>query len=140
MYRTILVALDGSAGAKAALRRAVLLAREYGAALHALAVEDHLPRYAATVSELEEAREEKEAFFTEVMEEARGAAAEQGVELRTGLAVGHAAQHIVQHAQQLGAELVVIGHCGHSSVWGNLLGSTADKVAHHAGCDVLIVR
>lgn len=140
MYRRILVALDGSGGSKTALRRAVLLAREAQASLHALAVEDHLPRYAATVGETDEARAEKDAFFEQVMDEARVVAIEQGVALEGEVLVGHAAQAIVQRAQQRGADLIVLGHSGHSSVWGNLMGTTAHKVAHHAPCDVLIVR
>jgi nucleotide-binding universal stress UspA family protein len=140
VYHNILVALDGSAGSKAALRRAVQIARESGARLHALAVEDHLPRYAATVGEMEDARAEKDAFFKAVMDEARNYAAEHEVPLTTEVIVGHAAQQIVQRARQLGADLVAIGQSGHSSVWGNLLGTTAHKVSHHAPCDVLIVR
>ncbi len=79
-------------------------------------------------------------FFGHVMDEARAVATEQGVTLETEVLVGHAAQAIVQRAQQLGADLIVLGHSGHSSVWGNLMGTTADKVAHHAPCDVLVVR
>jgi len=67
MYRMILVALDGSGGAHAALRRAVLLASEGGRLLHAVAIEDHLPRYAATVSEMQEAREERDAAPRDVL-------------------------------------------------------------------------
>lgn len=140
MYRTILVALDGSAGSKSALRRATHLAREMGSQLHALAVEDHLPRFAATVSEMDEAREFKDAFFREVMAEARHVAAEQGLAIETQIAIGHAAQTIARRAEELGADLIVVGQSGHSGVWGNLLGTTAHKVAHHAPCDVLIVR
>lgn len=140
MYRRILVALDGSGGSQTALRRAILLARDTETPLHALAVEDDLPRYAATVSETEAARAEKDAFFGQIMDEARALAVEMGVAFESEVLVGHVAQSIVQRAQQLGADLIVLGHSGHSSVWGNLLGSTADKVARHAPCDVLIVR
>jgi hypothetical protein len=35
---------------------------------------------------------------------------------------------------------VVIGHTGHSGVWGLFLGTTAEKVSRHAACSVLIVR
>lgn len=140
MYQKVLVAVDGSAGSKTALQRAVRLASEAEASLHALAVEDHLPKYVATIDEFEGAREEKDAFFAGVMEEARHVAAEHNVTLATEVTIGQAAQMIAQRAKQLGVDLIVIGHCGHSGVWGNLLGSTAHKVAHHAPCDVLIVR
>jgi Universal stress protein family len=36
--------------------------------------------------------------------------------------------------------LIVLGHHGHSGLWGKLLGGVADRVSHLARCDVLIVR
>lgn len=60
--------------------------------------------------------------------------------IETEITLGHAAQTIAQRAQQLDADQIVVGQSGHSGVWGNLLSTTAHKVAHHAPCDVLIVR
>src|SRR5262249_60211206 len=53
---------------------------------------------------------------------------------------GHAAQALPHYAMEVGAELLVIGHSGHSGIWGRLLGTTADKVVEHAPCSVLVVR
>ncbi len=53
---------------------------------------------------------------------------------------GHPAQQIVQVAQEHRADLIVIGHSGHSGVWGRFLGSTAEKVSRHAACSVLLAR
>jgi nucleotide-binding universal stress UspA family protein len=138
MFRTILLGLDGSQGSKKALRKAVLLAREADGRVHALAVQEHLPRFAATVGETDDAHEEREAFFKGVMGEAVAVAAEQGVPLTTEIIQGNAPKVIVDRAKQVQADVIVIGHT--SSVWGNILGSTADKVVDHAHCDVLIVR
>ena len=138
MYRRILVGVDGSDGSKAALRRAVGLAAESQATLHALAVEEHLPRFAATVGEVEEARAERDTFFNAVLAEAKQSARAAGVALESELTVGNAARVIVEHAKQFEADLIVLGHT--RSVWGNLLGATADRVVDHAHCDVLIVR
>lgn len=138
MYRTILVGLDGSPGSWSAFRKALVLGREADGRLHALAIEEHLPRFAATVGEMQEALAEKETSFTRLMEEARRLAGTDGVRLETDILPGHAARVLVERAKQLGADLIVLGHT--RSVWGNLLGSTADKVVDHARCDVLIVR
>ncbi|HEX9015148.1 MAG TPA: universal stress protein, partial [Chloroflexota bacterium] len=54
--------------------------------------------------------------------------------------VGHAAQSITQKANEEKFDLVVIGHSGHSGLWGSLLGSTTSRVVEHARCDVLVVR
>jgi len=53
---------------------------------------------------------------------------------------GHPAQEIVRAAEQHRADLIVVGHSRHSSVWGRFLGSTAEKISRHAPCSVLIVR
>jgi nucleotide-binding universal stress UspA family protein len=138
MYRRILVGLDGSAGSQVALRKAVLLTAESQARLHALAVEEHLPRFAATVGEVEEARHEKDTFFNGVLATAKQVARKAGVELETKVAIGNAAKVIVEHAREMDVDLIVLGHT--RSVWGNLLGATADRVVDHAHCDVLVVR
>jgi len=56
MFRRLLVAYDGSAGAKRALETAVDLARRDDATLFGLVIASHLPRYGATVGEVEEER------------------------------------------------------------------------------------
>ena len=138
MYRCILVGLDGSNGSKSALRKAVILASESAVRLHAVGVEEHLPRFAATIDEVDEAKEERDTFFNAVMAAGRQVATDEGVELETKIAIGNAAKVIIQEAERVGADLIVLGHT--RSVWGNLLGATADRVVDHAHCDVLIVR
>jgi nucleotide-binding universal stress UspA family protein len=49
MFTRILVAYDGSDGAKAALRIGIGLAKSLGTELHSISVEEHLPHYAATI-------------------------------------------------------------------------------------------
>lgn len=53
--------------------------------------------------------------------------------------IGTAATEIKAKADELGAELVVIGSHGRSG-WQLLLGSTANRVLHGANCDILTVR
>mgnify|MGYP000002900647 CR=1 FL=1 len=141
MFERILVAFDGSPGSRRALQAAIQLAREYGAELWTISVEEHLPRYAATVSELDEEREAANAYFANLLAEARHVAEEHGLALHSIVRAGHnAAQTIVTVAREIGADLLVLGHSGHSGVWGTFLGTTTDKVSHHAPCSVLIVR
>jgi len=140
LYNKILVAFDGSAGSWHALRKAILLAREHGASLTALSVEEHLPRYAATVGEVQEEKEAENHYYARLQAEAATQAQQQGVELKTETVVGHAAESIVRYAKEHAFDLVVISHIGHSGIWGTLLGSTTDRVVDHAHCDVLVVR
>ena len=53
--------------------------------------------------------------------------------------VGNASSEIHRVAEEIGAELVVIGSHGRHGL-GLLLGSTANAVLHGARCDVLAVR
>jgi nucleotide-binding universal stress UspA family protein len=61
-------------------------------------------------------------------------------EVRCQIFEGRAQDGIVEHARQVGAELVVVGAKGHSPIDRILLGSTSDYVATHAACSVLVVR
>jgi nucleotide-binding universal stress UspA family protein len=53
---------------------------------------------------------------------------------------GEAASTIVSMAQSKEADLIVIGHQGHSAIRDLLLGSVTKKVIDHAHCSVLVVR
>jgi nucleotide-binding universal stress UspA family protein len=78
MFRKILVANDGSENAFRALEVAVDLARRYGAELHQLSVEEHLPHYAASLGEVLEAQREELDYFDEVAEKSREIASRAG--------------------------------------------------------------
>jgi nucleotide-binding universal stress UspA family protein len=134
------VAYDDSPGARRALERAVELARLSGGELIAVAVEAHLPHYGATVGEVTEEQEVEERSCHRWLAAAEAYAAEREVVFEGETRAGHPAQELVRAAEQHRADLIVVGHSGHSSVWGRLLSSTAEKTSGHAPCSVLIVR
>jgi nucleotide-binding universal stress UspA family protein len=140
MFKRLLVCYDGSASARKALRAAVLLAREQEAILSCLSVEEGLPTYVGTIDEFQEVKVERDAYYARVQAEARDLAAELGVALETTILAGHTAETIVRVAREGAYDLVVMGHTGHSHVWGIFMGTTAEKVARHLACSVLIVR
>ncbi len=135
MYRRILVGLDGTLASEQALKQAITLARLTGATLTALSVEEKLPAYAAAVGEVEEAKQEMDAFFARIQAAAVAQAQAAGVELQTFVRAGRAAQILVAFADEGDFDLIVIG-----AGEGRGLGSTADRVAENAACSVLIVR
>jgi nucleotide-binding universal stress UspA family protein len=134
-----LVAIDGSEGAQRALDCAISLVERLGGRLTALVVEGKLPAYAATAGEVDEVKREKDEFFQRVLEDARAQATDREVELKTELVPGHAAEVITHYAKAHGHDLIIVGHRGHF-LGDYLLGSTADRVAHHAYCPVIVVR
>lgn len=138
-FNNVLVPVDGSDGSKKALDCALSLCRALEARLTAIAVEGKLPAFAATAGEVEEVKREKDDFFRRVLEESRSVAEDRGVEITTDLLPGHAAEVITHYARAHGCDLIVIGHRGHF-LGDYLLGSTADRVAHHAHCPVMVVR
>ena len=111
----ILVAVDGSDPARNALEAALDLALELEASVEVLAVEGALPRYAATIGEVDDAVRERERFFARVLGEARAIARERGLEVTSTLRPGHPAEEIVRHAEATGANLIVRATAGTSS-------------------------
>ena len=138
-FESPLVAIDGSEGAQRALDCAISLVDRLGGQLTALLVEGRLPAYAATAGEVDEVKREKDEFFSRVLDDAQTQARARGIELKTEVVPGHAAEVISHYAKAHGHDLIVIGHKGHF-LGDYLLGSTADRVAHHAHCPVIVVR
>jgi nucleotide-binding universal stress UspA family protein len=138
-FTNVLVALDGSEGAAKALDCALSICAAVGARLTALAVEGRLPAYAASLGEVDDVKREKDSYFRGVLADAAEQARHRGVAIETDLVPGHAAEMIFHYARAHAHDLIVVGHRGHF-LGDYLLGSTADRVAHHAHCPVMVVR
>ncbi len=139
MYEKVAVAFDGSEGARRALEAALRIARSGNKQLAMVFVHE-MPRYPGAPSETNEEQEAAESAFQQLKGDAAEAAARNQVELRAERRVGHPAQGLVEYVKEAGVDLLVIGHSGHSKLWGTFLGTTADKVVRHAPCSVLVVR
>jgi universal stress protein A len=63
-----------------------------------------------------------------------------GLKVKTEMLFGRPVETIVERAQKLKADLIVIGTHGYTGVKHLLLGSVAERIARHATCPVLIVR
>jgi len=140
MFQKILVGYDGSKGGKAALGRAVLMAKSANARITALWVREPLPRYTDLPGEPEEEAEAADDYFKERQKEVAEVAAQHDIPMLCKTRSGHPAKSIVKFADEGGYDLIVIGHSDHSELWGRLLGDTADRISDHAHCSVLIVK
>ncbi len=140
VFQKILVGYDGSKGGKAALERAATVAKGYHAQITALWVRQPLPRHADLPGESEGEAEAANEYFSERRKEVSEFAKQQGIEIVCESRAGHAAKTIVNFADEGKFDLIVVGHSDHSALWGRLLGDTADRIADHAHCSVLIVK
>ena len=139
MFKTILHANDGSEHALEALKLAATIAKENNAELHTVCVEeiDYMPEF------IEEVREETGTAarrFHTALQRVRRLAEEQDVQVKTHVMAGHAVRDILRLAEDLNADLLVIGGTGHSSFYERMLGTTAARVVHLAKCPVLVVK
>ena len=120
-----MVGTDGSETAANALAAAVRLASALRAELHIVSAYSPLQ----TPSDAEAA-----------LAKATKVARDEGLEAVTHARRDDPADALIAVSEEVGAELLVVGTKGKSSASRFLLGSVADKVAHHAPCSILIMR
>ena len=140
MIRRILVANDGSEGARIAVTTAVELAARCGAELHAVFVGEVLPNYAATVGEVEAAKERREQHFGRIEGETEAVAAAYGVDIQTHVAAGHEVEAIITLCREGLFDLLVLGFIGHSPVFERIWGSTSQTLTRLSPCSVLVAK
>jgi nucleotide-binding universal stress UspA family protein len=140
MFRKILLAYDGSDGAKTALRIGIGLAKSLPAELHSISVEEELPHYAATMGEVQDAKERVDEYFRVLTKDACDQAALLGVELQTAIRQGHEVESIVNYAKEGGFDLLLAGYHGHSRIFERVMGSTAQSIVRLSPCSVLLAK
>ena len=139
MFGKILHANDGSDPAFRALALALDIPKQNSAALHVVCVEEvpYMPEH------IEEVREEVRVAgrrFHGVLQKARSLAQQHRIEIETHVQAGHPVRTTVDLANELGADLLVIGATGHSQLYERMIGSRADRLVHLAPCPVLVVK
>jgi nucleotide-binding universal stress UspA family protein len=139
MYRKILVANDGSPGALKAFAAAIETAKRDSAALHMVTVEE-LPRFPATIDEVEEEKTEANQRLVPVIEAARVQAQAAGITIETHLIPGHPVHAIVALIYEQQFDLLVVGFMGHTRLYEQIIGSTTERLVRLAPCAVLVVK
>jgi len=140
MVEKVLIAHDGSDGARRAFDWAIDLASRFNTKLQMVSVEEHLPRYAETVSEIEEEKEDEDSYFGQLAEQAKRRAALHNVDLECKIVVGHGVKAIVDFAHEGGFDLLVVGFTGHSRIYEHLWGGTSQNLTRMAPCSVVVVK
>jgi len=139
MAKVIAVGLDGSEPSWKALKEASWLAKQHGAELLVISIQEDIE---ASYSPSEVLAAEKTArnALESVQAEAQFLAETEGVQVATCILTGNPTGGLAECVKKNGVDLLVIGDRGHSSIWGALLGTTAEKVVRVAPCSVLVVR
>ncbi|MBD0693190.1 universal stress protein [Streptomyces sp. CBMA123] len=135
--RRIVVGIDGSEPSKAALRWAVDQAVLTGAAVHAVAAWEYPALYGWFAPMVDEGFEQA-AHRTLTAEVDGIVGPERPVEIRESLVPGHAAEVLLEAAEN--ADLLVLGSRGRGTFARTLLGSVSTRCAVHGVCPVVIVR
>lgn len=136
MFKTIVLALDGSDGSRRAIPVAVELAKRDNAKLVIAHVEqDIIGKGGGPIQATED---EIQAEVRRQAKELSGEGIETSVEIRSVMLGGPA--HVIKEiADEAGADLIVAGTRGHSPVAGLLLGSVTQRLLHIARRPVLAV-
>ena len=134
----ILVPIDGSEQAQKAVEVALNMGKEFGSdEVHALFVVDTALYSEPALSFMELITDEVQEAADDLMEQKRADAAELGIELLTDVVHGPPKETIVEQAESIGADLIVIGQVGEASRYRH--GPVCKYVAKHAPCNVLVV-
>jgi nucleotide-binding universal stress UspA family protein len=145
MYRTILVAIDGSSSSRLALREAVRLAASTQGIVHAIHVVDHAPVFAYTdldpVELVDAMRKSGRVLLADAEQACAAADVTCHVELVEPATLSDDVASIVQrYAEQVHADLVVLGTHGRRGVRRLMLGSVAERFLRCSNCAVLLMR
>lgn len=68
-----------------------------------------------------------------------GQAKDKGLACKALLVAGHASAKILEHADRLNAQMIVIGSHGHGALYHLIVGSVVESVLKEAACPVLVV-
>lgn len=146
-YQTVVVGTDGSDSSLRAVTRAAAIAADHGAKL--VVATAHLPvseergRYAIPPGSDhgQDYRTVGEAPYYAILRDARERAHQAGAkDVEEKSLVGAPINVLVQLAEEVNADLLVVGNVGLNSVAGRLLGSVPAAVSRRAKTDVLIVH
>lgn len=133
-FKELVVGLDGSPLGERAFGTALDLCRALNGTLRALSVVEDAASRSKTAADLEAH------YLRGVQERARAAAEAAGVSMEVEMREGHAAGAIIAFAEEVAADLIVIGATGQQRPWSLTAGGTARRIANEARRSALVVR
>ena len=145
----ILLATDGSKAGTAAVEMLRMFSLTQGDELRVISIVDMAVPLAIDIyggylpdtTELEKAAKENATkLVTETENKVNEIFTGKNVSISSEVLFGTPESRIVETAEQMKADLIVVGSHGYNRWERLLLGSVSDSVVHHAPCSVLVVR
>lgn len=140
MYRSVLVATDGSANSDFAIRSAVNIAKKNDARLTVLYVLDPESQsgIAGSLDVSEGIAQAAKEYSADAFARARALCDQAGIGMDTLILSGQPAEKIVE--ESVNHDLCVCGSLGRTDAKRAMIGSVAEKVVRMAHCPVLVCR
>ncbi len=145
MFKSIVVGTDGSDTATQAVRQAIELARDVGAKVEFVSAYEPVPKQRLSAERRDAPEDVQWAInpredVDATLEAAAELAREAGVTVTTYARQGDPADAVLDVAEEIEADLIIVGNKGMTGAKRFLLGSVPNKVSHHAPCSVMIIR
>lgn len=144
MYKTILVGVDGSELSEKALEAASDLAIRTEAHLHIVHASNYrrsMDMMMVGTAVIDIPKSEFEAHNREILKKAVSKAGSLGVSsIESHLISYDPGRAVIDVADEIGADLIVLGSHGHNDLAGLLFGSVTHNVCNHTKATCLVVR
>ncbi|GAB7020604.1 universal stress protein [Halostagnicola bangensis] len=137
MYDTILIPTDGSDESKAAIEHGVALADRLGATVHGVSIVPDGPHGAMKRDEM---RADPEEEAQEAIQNVETTAKRHGVDVTSSVREGVPQDAVLEFADEIAADMVVIGTVGRTGIDHVLLGSVAEEIVRNSPVPVVTVR
>jgi len=134
--KKILVGFDGSEGSEQALNRALMLLDEYGKLILLAVVPSSTDKSFVDEKGYEKLKIKAENLISNTIADL----GEQSFEIEGLVEIGDAAAKIIDVANRLKVDLIVLGSKGISELGQYPIGSVANKVVQYAAKPVMVVR
>lgn len=139
MHGPIVVGTDGSETAAKALAVAIDMAAKYSQELHVISAYRPLTRVASVPAEFADVvtpMSKVESVLADAASRARAA----GVKVTTTAVQGDPADALLDTAEKIGADTIIVGNKGIGSVKRFVLGNVPAKIVHNSPCSTYIVH
>lgn len=143
-YQNILVPVDGSETAYAAVEKAIEFAKAFGSkvtVVQVLALDPYIAAEYISANQTNDLIERARTAIVDSLAAAKAKFHEQGLEVETKLIEGQVIhREIVNAAKETHADLIIIGSHGRTGLKKLFLGSVAQSLLSESNIPVLIVR